>query len=161
MPPRRSPRPEHMADHKKQPVLILIGRTSAGKTTLCQSMNSEALKYHKTQTIQLFNDNLIDTPGEYLERHSFWGALQVSAADADVIVLVQDATEISTMFPPGYGGQFVKPVVGVVTKSDIASPKQIEDARKYLEMAGVKDIFPVSSVTGEGVQDFVRYLEIL
>jgi len=141
--------------------LIFIGRTSAGKTTLCQSMNSEALKYHKTQTIQLFNDRMIDTPGEYLERHSFWGALQVSAADADVIVLVQDATEVSTMFPPGYAGQFVKPVVGVVTKSDIATPKQVEDAGKYLTMAGVKKVFPVSSMTGEGVQDLIRYLDIL
>jgi len=150
-----------MAEARKRPVLILIGRTSSGKTTLCQSMNKEALKYHKTQTIQLFNDNTIDTPGEYLERHSFWGALQVSAADADVIILVQDATEISTMFPPGYAGQYVKPVVGVVTKTDIATPKQIDDAKKYLDMAGAKDIFTVSSMTGEGVEDFVRYLEIL
>ncbi len=40
----------------------------AGKTTLCQYINQEDLKYHKTQTIEIINDNIIDTPGEYLER---------------------------------------------------------------------------------------------
>lgn len=144
---------------KKRP--ILIGKTSAGKTTLCQCINHEALKYHKTQSIQLVNDQMIDTPGEYLERRSFWGALLVTAADADVIMLVQDATEDTSMFPPGYAGQFPKPVVGVITKRDIATDKQIEDARKYLEIAGTKNIFPVSSMTGEGVADLVGYLDIL
>jgi len=144
---------------KKRP--ILIGKTSAGKTTLCQCINHEALKYHKTQSIQLVNDRMIDTPGEYLERRSFWGALLVTAADADVIMLVQDATEDTSMFPPGYAGQFPKPVVGVITKRDIATDKQIEDARKYLEIAGTKNIFPVSSMTGEGVADLVGYLDIL
>lgn len=140
---------------------ILIGKTSAGKTTLCQCINHEALKYHKTQTIQLVSDRMIDTPGEYLERRSFWGALLVTAADADVIMLVQDATEEISMFPPGYAGQFPKPVVGVVTKRDIATDKQVENAKKYLEIAGVKNIFPVSSMTGEGVADLVEYLDIL
>ncbi len=144
---------------KKRP--ILIGKTSAGKTTLCQCVNHEALKYHKTQSIQLVNDQMIDTPGEYLERRSFWDALLVTAADADVIMLVQDATEDTSMFPPGYAGQFPKPVVGVITKRDTATDKQIEDARKYLEIAGTKNIFPVSSMTGEGVADLVGYLDIL
>lgn len=144
---------------KKRP--ILIGRTSAGKTTLCQCINHEALKYHKTQTVQLVSDRMIDTPGEYLERRAFWGALLVTAADADVIMLVQDATEDTSMFPPGYAGLFPKPVVGVITKRDIATDKQIEDAKKKLEIAGVKNIFPVSSMTGEGVADLVEYLDIL
>ena len=148
-----------MEEKKKRP--ILIGRSSAGKTTLCQCINHQALKYHKTQTIQIICDRMIDTPGEYLERRSYWGALIVTAADADVIMLVQDATEDTTMFPPGYAGQFPKPVVGVITKCDVVMPKQIENARKYLEMAGVKKIYPVSSVTGEGVEDLVSYLDIL
>ena len=148
-----------MEEKKKRP--ILIGRSSAGKTTLCQCINHQALKYHKTQTIQIVCDRMIDTPGEYLERRSYWGALLVTAADADVIMLVQDATEDISMFPPGYAGQFPKPVVGVATKCDIATDKQIENAKKYLEIAGVKNIFPVSSMTGEGVADLVEYLDIL
>ena len=48
--------------------IILIGRSTAGKTTLCQRINNEELRYYKTQTVQVINQNMIDTPGEYLER---------------------------------------------------------------------------------------------
>ena len=44
--------------------IILIGRSAAGKTTLCQRINNEELKYHKTQTVQVINQCMIDTPGE-------------------------------------------------------------------------------------------------
>ena len=46
--------------------IILIGRSMAGKTTLCQYIRHEDLKYHKTQTVQVINGKMIDTPGEYL-----------------------------------------------------------------------------------------------
>ena len=49
----------------------------------------------------------------------------MSAADADLIVLVQDATENGTMFPPAYTSIFAKPAIGVVTKSDLASPDPV------------------------------------
>lgn len=141
--------------------IILIGRSAAGKTTLCQRMNHEELKYHKTQTVQIINQNMIDTPGEYLERRYFRGALMVTATDADIIVLVQDATEGGTMFPPAYNSQFAKPTVGVVTKSDLATETQVENARKYLRMAGAIKVFVVSSVTGDGVPELVEHLDIL
>ena len=138
--------------------IILIGRSTAGKTTLCQYINHEDLSYHKTQTVQVINDTIIDTPGEYLERRGFRGALMVTSADADVIVFLQDATENGTMFPPSYHSTFSKPTVGVVTKKDIASPHQIELAVKYLEMAGAQTIFVISSVTGEGVDALLTHL---
>ena len=78
---------------EKRKRIILIGRSTAGKTTLCQRINHEDLAYHKTQTVQIVNQTMIDTPGEYLERRYFRGALMVTATDADFIVLVQDATE--------------------------------------------------------------------
>ena len=79
--------------------IILIGRSTAGKTTLCQRINNEELRYYKTQTVQVINQNMIDTPGEYLERRGFRGALVVTSADADIILMVQDATEGGTMLP--------------------------------------------------------------
>ena len=93
---------------EKRKRIILIGRSTAGKTTLCQRINHEDLAYHKTQTVQIVNQTMIDTPGEYLERRYFRGALMVTATDADFIVLVQDATENGTMFPPAYNTQFAK-----------------------------------------------------
>ena len=124
--------------------IILIGRSTAGKTTLCQRINHEELQYHKTQTVQIVNQSMIDTPGEYLERRYFRGALMVTAADADTIVLVQDATEKGSM-----------------TKSDLASEHEISNARQYLKAAGAGEIFVVSSVTGEGVEALVRHLDFL
>ena len=138
--------------------IILIGRSVAGKTTLCQYIRHEDLKYHKTQTVQVINGNMIDTPGEYLERTYLRGALTVTAADADVIVLVQQADEGGTMFPPGYSSTFAKPCIGVVTKSDLADEKQIGDARRYLATAGAKEIFVTSSYEGTGFEELLAYL---
>lgn len=144
-------------DKKKR--IILIGRSMAGKTTLCQYISNQDLKYHKTQTVQLLNDNLIDTPGEYLERNYLRGALTVTAVDADIIALVQQADEAGTMFPPGYSSTFGKPCVGIVTKSDIASPEQIEQAKGYLTLAGAQEVFVTSSYEGSGFDEVLRYFE--
>lgn len=138
--------------------IILIGRSMAGKTTLCQYIRHEDLKYHKTQTVQVINGNMIDTSGEYLERTYLRGALTVTAVDADVIVLVQQANEGGTMFPPGYSSTFAKPCIGVVTKSDLADDKQIEDAKKYLVAAGAKKVFVTSSYEGTGFEALLEYL---
>ncbi len=145
-------------EEKRRKRLILIGRSGAGKTTLCQAMNREDLRYHKTQTVQVVNETMIDTPGEYLERTYMRGALVVSAADADLIVLVQDATENGTMFPPAYTSMYGKPSVGVVTKTDLATPEQIERAKKYLTMAGTQRLFTTSSVDGSGIEHLIRAL---
>lgn len=139
--------------------IILIGRSMAGKTTLCQYLTNSALKYKKTQTVEVINKSMIDTPGEYLERTYLRGALMVSAADADYIVLVQDATERGTMFPPGYSSSFAKPSIGVVTKSELASEKDLEDAKKYLENAGARRIFVTSSYEGKGFEEFLAFFQ--
>lgn len=136
----------------------MIGRSSAGKTTLCQYISNEALRYHKTQTVEVVNKTMIDTPGEYLERNNYRGALQVSSIDADVIVLVQDSTEDGSMFPPAYASSFAKPVIGVVTKSDLADERQIERSIIYLKNAGATDIFITSSVEGSGFEGLLKYL---
>ena len=144
---------------RKKKRIILIGRSTAGKTTLCQRLNHEELNYCKTQTVQIINRNMIDTPGEYLERRGFRGALMVSSTEADLIIFVQDATENGTMFPPQFGTMFAKPCVGVVSKIDIATPQQIADAEAFLRAAGAGRIFRISSVTGEGVKALAEELE--
>lgn len=141
--------------------VILIGRSTAGKTTLCQCINHEELKYHKTQTVQIINQNMIDTPGEYLERTGYRGALVVTSTEADVIMLVQDATEGGTMFPPMFNSMFTKPCVGVVTKADLANEEQVERAKKYLKNAGAGALYVTSAVTGQGVDELVEQLHIM
>ena len=48
-------------EERKKKRIILIGRSTAGKTTLCQRLNHEELNYCKTQTVQIINRNMIDT----------------------------------------------------------------------------------------------------
>ncbi len=136
---------------------MLIGRIAVGKTSLCQRINHEDLRYKKTQTIQVVNSdfNMIDTPGEYLERRMFRGPLMVTSMQSDLIVLLQSATDDQSMFPPNFATMFPKPTIGVITKCDIAEEHQIDKAHKYLENAGAKQIFQVSNVTEEGIDDFI------
>lgn len=141
---------------------MLVGKSRAGKTTLTQYFTDQQLSYHKTQTVQVVNGHFIDTPGEYLEQRGFYGALSVTAADADVVALVQSATEEGTMFAPGFGLMFCgKPIIGIITKVDIANEEQIERAENYLVDAGAEISFKVSTITGQGMTKLDKWLEVL
>lgn len=142
------------------PRMILVGRSQSGKTTLCQYLTEQQLHYHKTQTVQFIDHCILDTPGEYLEQKGFYGALSVTAADAHVIVLVQDATEDGTMFAPYFGMMFGgKPIIGVITKSDAASEEQVRQAEAHLLRAGAETCFVTSSVKGTGFHHFLKYVK--
>ena len=131
--------------------VIFIGTVGCGKTTLSQRLTGERLSYKKTQTIEVVGSGIIDTPGEYLDRVQMRGALMISSADADLICLVQSATDIKSMFPPAYAGSFAKEVIGVVTKIDAATDAEMQLARERLKMAGAAEVFMVSSLSGEGL----------
>ncbi|MBL4951591.1 EutP/PduV family microcompartment system protein [Neobacillus sp. YIM B02564] len=139
--------------------IILIGKTGSGKTTLCQRLHGEQMEYQKTQAVQTF-ENAIDTPGEYIENRFYYNAITITAADADVIGLIQDCTEQTSLFPPLFAAMFPKPIIGIVTKVDLAKdPKQIEAAREYLRMAGAEKIIHISVMTGQGIDEILQYLD--
>lgn len=140
--------------------LMMIGASAAGKTTLIQCLSEEEIKYDKTQAVE-YVGNFIDTPGEYMQQRGYWGSLTVTSSDAEIIALVQDSTSEDCWFSGGTAYKFEKPVVGIITKidHDDSNPKQ---ARSYLELAGCRNIFEVSSYTGEGISELVQGLhEIL
>ncbi len=142
--------------HKK---VMLIGRSGAGKTTICQFLNNQELRYHKTQNVQIVGQNMIDTPGEYTERRFRYGSLQVTSTDAEIVVFVKDATETGSMFAPGFASMFGKPSVGIISKKDLANEEMIEKARIFLRQAGVTESFAVSAITGEGFEQMISYIE--
>ena len=134
--------------------IILIGNVACGKTTICQYLNHMEIKYKKTQALEVYNTT-IDTPGEYLENRGYLRSLMVT----DQVVFVQDASRDQFFFSPGQSSAFSMPVAGVVTKVDIATPKQIADAVELLQLAGADPIFKVSPMTGEGMEELVAFLE--
>ena len=99
--------------------IMLMGRVSCGKTTLCQCLAGMELRYQKTQTVQLVGD-AIDTPGEYVENRALMRGLTVTAVDADAVLFLQDCTDPECRFSPGQAAMYGRPVVGVVTKTDLA-----------------------------------------
>lgn len=138
--------------------VIFVGNIGCGKTTLSQVIHGLDIEYAKTQMVTMWGDDIVDTPGEYLEAGYMKGVLNVTAAEAEVIALVCSAPEPRNKFSPGYGGSFAKDVIGIVTKIDIATDLQIERAEKMLRMAGARKIFRISAYTGEGVPELRTYL---
>lgn len=138
--------------------IMLVGRTGAGKTSFCQAIYGEALHYQKTQAVEIIH-NAIDTPGEYLENRTLYRALIVTAADADMVVLLQDCTDEQNMFAPGFTGMFGKPSIGLVTKTDLAcGPKDLRAAEEKLALAGCERVFHVSNKESTGIGDVKIYL---
>lgn len=136
--------------------LMLIGRVAAGKTTLTQALRGEEIRYYKTQYVN-YMDTIIDTPGEYTERRETSGALALYAYEADVVGLVLSANEPYSIFSPCLTSMVNREVIGIV--SGIDKPDgNVERVSRWLKLAGCKKIFPVSSITGEGIPELLAYL---
>lgn len=136
--------------------IIFMGKTGCGKTTLTQAMRGEKIRYHKTQCINHF-DCVIDTPGEYAENKILGRALALYSYEADVVGLLLSAREEYSLFPPCITCMCNREVIGIVTQID-RSDARPERAKSWLELAGCKRIFMVSSVTGEGIGEVLDYL---
>ena len=136
--------------------LILMGRSESGKTTLTQVLRGEKIAYDKTQYIK-FENNLIDTPGEYAQTHHLGRALALYSYEADIVGLLISATEPYSLFPPCITCMVNREVIGIVTKSEQedANPDRAEN---WLRNSGCQRVFRVDSVTGYGINDLIRYL---
>lgn len=138
--------------------IMLVGEIACGKTTLCQAINGAKIEYKKTQSIEVVNCT-IDTPGEYLEHRSLLRGLMITAVDMDIVVFVQSAANCRFLFSPGQVTAFPVPVIGVITKIDIATDEDRQQAREMLQLAGVETIFEVSAKEGTGINELLRFLE--
>ena len=136
--------------------LILMGRSESGKTTLTQVLRGEAISYDKTQYIK-FENNLIDTPGEYCQTHHLGRALALYSYEADMVGLLIAATEPYSLFPPCVTCMVNREVIGIVTKcqEEGANPDRAEN---WLRLSGCKKVFRIDSVTGYGVNELISFL---
>ncbi len=136
--------------------IMLFGRVGAGKTTLTQALRGEEIKYFKTQYVN-YLDTVIDTPGEYTERRETSGALALYAYEADVVGLVLSSNEPYSIFPPCLTSMVNREAIGIVTGID-KPDGNVERVTRWLRLAGCKKVFPVSSITGEGIKELVDFL---
>lgn len=137
---------------------MFIGSIGCGKTTLCQRILGKELQYNKTQAVE-FYPQMIDTPGEFIQHRRFYNALQMMAAEAEMIGLVSNCTEEEQVFSPNFAQNFMKPCIGIITKIDLCEDEgQLEKAKQRLQLAGVDKIFKVSAVEDFGVDELSKYL---
>ncbi|WP_438273392.1 EutP/PduV family microcompartment system protein [Tetragenococcus halophilus] len=139
--------------------IIFMGAIGCGKTTLCQALRGEEIKYDKTQAVSFYPE-MIDTPGEFILHRSYYSALTVTAADAQVIGLVQSVSEQEQVFSPSFGAIFPKEIIGIITKNDLAKDQSaIDHVAAQLKAAGASKIFQVSIVKGQGIEELSEHLE--
>lgn len=130
--------------------VLLIGGVGAGKSTFRQRLTAAPIEYAKTQALELFGQ-VVDSPGEYWERRRFWQALQMTSCDVDVVALLLDPTTTARI-PAGFASGLSCPVIGVVTKSTLATPQQVETARVRLAQEGIEQVLVVDSISGDGFE---------
>lgn len=135
--------------------IIFIGSIGSGKTTLIQALKKLDMKYKKTQTMEYY-DNIVDTPGEYLENRRYYNALMLASYDCDIIALIQDSSNKRCVFPPNFSAVFTKPVIGIITKID-KEEMFIDYSSKCLKLAGAKEIFKTSSKESKGLEEIQKH----
>ena len=141
--------------------IMIVGPIGVGKTTLTQRIEGVEIIYAKTQTVQ-FHDDIIDTPGEFVQHRLMYNALLVTAAEADILGFLISAKEKEQMFPPGFASLFNKPAIGIITKMDLIDENDdIEFIKNQLVMTGASPIFKVGINSDKGIQDLLNYLNTL
>ena len=139
--------------------VMAIGPVGAGKSTLLRALDlcgDAPDSVRKTQNVE-FHAEAVDTPGEAFEIPTLYHMLIMSSTKASVVLLLADPTK-KRRFPARFALSMRAPIVGVVSKIDIATPENILRAEKTLAQSGVRKIFRVSSLTGEGIPDLESYL---
>ncbi|HMQ54145.1 MAG TPA: EutP/PduV family microcompartment system protein [Anaerolineae bacterium] len=148
----------------RQVRFMIWGGVNAGKTTLINALQTTApATARKTQMIEYLG-TAIDTPGEYAELGHLRRNLQAIAADAKVLLVVQDVTRAETRIPPNFFSGFPQPIIGAVTKMDLATGAAADQATRLLRQIGVSgEIFYVSAFNGSGLdqlrQSLLTYLQ--
>ncbi|MFA0440902.1 EutP/PduV family microcompartment system protein [Vibrio sp. 10N.222.51.C12] len=137
---------------------MFVGISGSGKTSLVQSLSRTKLSYDKTQAIE-FYQNVIDTPGEYLENRRLYSALINTASESDIVAFILDASCNQHHFAPNFASAFNKKVIGIVTKTDLVNDNDLNRHRDYLIAAGAKSIFITSSKQNKGIDELRSYLK--
>ena len=166
----------------KSGFIALIGRPNVGKSTLMnnvlkrkvsiispkpQTTRNQIQGIYTTDKEQII---FIDTPGIHKPHHQLGDFMNKESLstlrDVDVIVLVIDATS-----PFGGGDEFIlnelkkvdTPVVLVVNKIDLVKDKNklFLNIFKFQENFEFKDVYYISALTGEKVDEFLNELSSL
>jgi len=141
-----------------RPRVMVVGPSGSGKSTLLAALG-RARPARKTEAIEI-GDDAIDTPGEFFNIPWYYRILIQTSCKADVVLLIMDATSKGG-YPPQFGAALRAPVVGAVTKADLATASEIEAARLRLVRAGAREVRIVSATAGTGLSELEEAILVL
>lgn len=137
--------------------MMIVGPTQSGKSTLANSLNDSTRPLKKTQDV-IYGENSMDTPGSYIENPSMYKYLIATAQTASHVLMLIDQSRLVEVYPPGFAKSFNCPVIGVITKADLA-PKNAELSVRQLKRIGIREpFFWISLEDNTGVETLKQYL---
>lgn len=155
------------------PIVAIVGEPNVGKSTLLNKIAGQRIAITSavagtTRDRQYLDTSwngvdftLVDTAGITFGNQQELEAelteqIDIAVNEADLIILVADSKTGPDIMDRKALTKFrkiKKPIVLAVNKVD--SPKNIESTVSPFQKLGVKDLFPVSSVTGRGIGDLL------
>lgn len=137
--------------------IMVVGPTQSGKSTLVNVLNVSARPLKKTQDV-IYGKNTIDTPGSYIENASMYKYLIATAQAASHVLILVDQSRPEEVYPPCFAKSFTCPVIGVITKIDLA-PENAGLCIAQLKRTGISGpCFRVSLKDHTGVEALKDYL---
>lgn len=137
--------------------IMVVGPTQAGKSTLTNMLNDSARLLKKTQDV-IYGKNTIDTPGSYIENASMYKYLIATAQAASHVLILVDQSRPIEVYPPSFAKSFTCPVIGVITKTDLA-PENTNLCIEQLKRIGIYEpYFRISLQDSAGVKALKDYL---
>lgn len=137
--------------------IMVVGPTQSGKSSLTNVLNDSCRPLKKTQDI-IYGKNTIDTPGSYIENPSMYKYLIATAQEASHLLMLVNQSRLQEVYPPGFAKSFTCPVIGVITKSDLA-PENADLCFQQLKKIGIKEpYFSISLQDNTGVEALKQFL---
>lgn len=139
--------------------IMVVGPTQSGKSTLTNGLNESTRPLKKTQDV-IYGKNTIDTPGSYIENVSMYKYLIATAQAASHVLILVDQSRHLGVYPPGFAQSFTCPVIGVITKIDLASENASLCVQQLREIGITEPYFWISLKDNTGVEALKQYLSL-
>ena len=136
--------------------IMLLGERGAGRRSLARALGHAPAFMPQPMAVE-FAGRFVIPPPEFLENRRFYRALITVSMDCGTLLFVQDATRRTAAFPPGFARIFNRHVAGIITKTDMPEAS-IERATRFLNNAGLQNIYAISALGGDGL-DTLRQKE--
>lgn len=138
---------------------VLVGEVGCGKTALMNALLQDNGELCKTQAVVFHDHNVIDTPGEFVGRPSYYGALLATVVEVATIIYLQAANSTIFSLPAGLLQVYPdKRVIGVISKVDLPDADLNKARRTLHENAIPEPYFATSVATNSGIEELRSYL---